>query len=144
MGDKVNLRWWEIDQIEKKQDLSEEIFKDRDLTGVNFSRKNLKKAILTCCTLINANFSGSDLQFARLNAANLKNANFQNADLRGTNLRGSSLIGANFLGANLRGTSFSGARFDKTTQFPEILQCSIDKYQSKYVTKHSDGTFTFL
>ncbi len=59
-----------------------------DLSGLDFTRRNLYGAIL----------KGTDLS-----RANLTGANFTLADLRGADLTGANLSGANFTGALMEG-----------------------------------------
>jgi hypothetical protein len=74
---------------------------DANLTRVNITGADLRKAILTGTDLTRANLSEADLSEAFLDCTNLGGAN-----LFDTVLRSAWLNGANFAGANLDGAIF--------------------------------------
>lgn len=104
-----------------------------DLKSVNFSRVNLKRAIITGnfskanfsgadllgANIAGANFSGTFLYMANLELANIGNIDFSGADLtkaylrkavfRDTNLRKASFAKADLSGVYFRGVDLSGA-----------------------------------
>ena len=94
----------------------------QDCPGCNFSRADLKEALLAGANLEAADLSGADLRYANLRRANLKGADLSNArlnhanlpgaDLRGCNLRNADLSGANLLLADFTGAELSGAKFN--------------------------------
>jgi hypothetical protein len=67
-----------------------------DLSGCNFSNRDLRHIDVEFANLTNAN-----LQITNLQNAILTNANLSGADLSGANLNAANLNGANFQGANL-------------------------------------------
>jgi uncharacterized protein YjbI with pentapeptide repeats len=75
-------------------DLSGEDFSFKDLMNVNFE---------------NADLSNCNLQFAFLFGANLKNANLANCDLSGAILQGCNLEGANLSNCNLTWATINNA-----------------------------------
>jgi uncharacterized protein YjbI with pentapeptide repeats len=76
-----------------------------DLSGVDFSGKDLSRADLR-----GANFTGSDLSGTTLREANLEDAVLRGADLRGVNFSESTLLGASLREANLQGVDLSVAK----------------------------------
>lgn len=79
------------------------ILRKMNLSKVNLGGANLKKADLSGVDLSGANLSG-----ANLSNANLRNANLSNADLRGANLQEANLQEANLNGALLDGANLTG------------------------------------
>ena len=92
-----------------------------NLWSADFSRSNLKGAILDNARLGVVNFGGSNAKCASFEGAILERANFQNTDLKGANLRDSMLFeatlenaklsNADLTGANTEGADFYGATF---------------------------------
>jgi len=85
-----------------------------DLSGVDLSAVNLRKADLIAVNLSGANLSGKDLSraqlgIANLTAADLRRADLSWADLATTNLTEADLSGADLTGANLFVTNLTGA-----------------------------------
>lgn len=78
---------------------TENDFINADLSGVNFSNKNLFGADFT-----NADLSGANLSHANLQNAVLINANLSSTNLSGANLKGADLTNAKLDGANTKGT----------------------------------------
>lgn len=82
------------------RDLKERDFSNRNLTNANLSNTNLQDAFL----------HGTNLHGANLYKANLFRANLFQANLSYTNLRETNLIGADLSGANLTGADLTGAK----------------------------------
>ena len=115
----------------------------RDLTGVDFSDRDLRGTFLRGKVLVEARFEGSVLRRAVLTRANLsgavlrgadlvgaqaKHANFRgavlvDAKLSGARLQGADLRGCDLVGAELGGAKLEGAKYGKTgkdeTRWPE-------------------------
>lgn len=88
-------------------DLSGVNFTKGDLKGVSLSGAKLSGAIFYRADLSNANLSGADLSKANLTLTDLSNTNFGNANLAGANLNGST------------GASLAGAVTTDTTTCPD-------------------------
>ncbi len=87
----------------------------RDLSGVQITKGDLRRASLRETDLASArlyavNLEGADLHGARLWHADLRRANLGAADLSGVDLRGARLESANLRNADLRGADLTGAR----------------------------------
>src|SRR5580692_4663825 len=88
-----------------------------DVSGLDFSGRNLADADFTGAVLEEVNMAGTRLDSASffgsdLRRANLKGASMRRADLRGASLRGANLIGADLYEADLReGTIAEKDRF---------------------------------
>jgi len=85
-----------------------------ELQGADLSRADLRWS----------NFRGANLRSANLSASilwgsTMANAQLANADLTQADLTGVDLVGADLTDALTEGASFLGARYDKTTRFPE-------------------------
>ena len=89
-------------------DLSMKYWIKSDLSGVDFSRTNLKGAILLIVNLRGANLSGANLEWANLFNANLFEADLSGANLFRTNFNQAILYGANLSEASLMETIFYG------------------------------------
>lgn len=86
--------------------------KNIDLSGLNFSGKDMRQADFTGCKmtrmdLSKANFSESRLYACDLSDSNLARCNFSRADLRGARIQSANLEQANFDKADLRVGGFS-------------------------------------
>lgn len=111
---------------------------DKDLSGLEMKKSDLKDMSLNYRKLLGADFSESDLSNASLQGCDLRNVNFTNstlyrtsfyqADIRGGNLQGATMEKVNFYGARLEGADLRGAKinnmevqatYDKNTQWPE-------------------------
>jgi uncharacterized protein YjbI with pentapeptide repeats len=114
------------------------LISDKDLSGLDMKKSDLRKMQLSYRKLIGADFSECDLSDARLQGCDLRNADFTNAklintilyeaDLRGANLQNAILNKTDFSQARLEGADFRGAKFedvefratyDKSTQWPD-------------------------
>ena len=85
-----------------------------DLSGINFSKAQLRVAYLRASDLTNSNLTEADLKGAYLNRANLNRADFTKATLRGANLSECNLIQTNFNSARLYFTNFTESSFEST------------------------------
>lgn len=96
-------------------DLSGIQIPEYDLTGVDFSNKNLNNAIfdsavLTSVNLAGASVSGTDFTGTGLTVAQLySTASYGSGDLSGINLSANDLTGWNLAGKNLANAGFSSA-----------------------------------
>ena len=94
-----------------------------DLSGANFSGRDMKKAILKGANLSDANLSRANLWSADLSGANLQGANltqakvwlvsFRGAKLSGANLSELQTIKADFSNADLTDTNIEEADFSR-------------------------------
>ena len=94
-----------------------------DLSGANFSGRDMKKAILNGANLSDANLSRANLLSADLSGANLQGANltqakvwlvsFRGANLSGANLSELQTIRADFSNADLTDTNIEEADFSR-------------------------------
>ena len=117
--DKARLVQEIITKGAKDRNLSGADLKRADLRRVNLSHANLSNVNLSHATLSNvkliranlsgANLSGANLSDAKLIYGNLSDANLSGADLSDANLSDAHLIRANLSGANLSGANLSGA-----------------------------------
>ncbi|MDF5714638.1 MAG: pentapeptide repeat-containing protein [Rhizonema sp. NSF051] len=87
---------------------------DANLTGVNFSKANLKSSYFGDANLTGVNFSDANLSSADFGDANLTGANLSHADLRRINLSSSNLSGANLSNANLSNANLTSADLSNT------------------------------
>ncbi len=102
----------------------------KDLRGLDLSRRNLPRAVLT-----SANLGGACLRDTNLTRASLVGANLRRADLRGATLVQASLQGADLTGANLDRADLSMALHDGDTRWPAgfvpegrgVILCAIGK-----------------
>lgn len=83
-----------------------------NLANTDLSGVNLSGAILSGANLKNANLSGVNLSNANLGGANLNNANISNANLTSADFRGANLDNANLEGAILKSTLLEGANLN--------------------------------
>lgn len=88
-----------------------------DLTGVDFSRENLKSVSASAANLESAIFYRADASGANFGGANLSKANLTLANLSNTNLGDANLAGANLTGAT--GAALAGAITTETTICPD-------------------------
>jgi uncharacterized protein YjbI with pentapeptide repeats len=88
-----------------------------NLSGVNFSKADLKGVSLSSATLEGTIFYRANLTGANLGGANLSKANLTMADLTNTNFGNANLAGANLSGSI--GASLSGAVTTDTTTCPD-------------------------
>ncbi len=98
----------------KKRDNAARLFDtkkcyDCDLSGVDFSNKNLAGADLEKSDLTNANLEKTDLRGANLKGALLIQANLRGADLKKADFYRADLTGADLTGANTESTLFDSA-----------------------------------
>ena len=77
------------------------VFSWADLSGLDFSGRNLADAELTGAILAGCNFAQARLDHANLFGADLQNCNFTGASLKRADLRGACLRGANLTHADL-------------------------------------------
>ena len=87
------------------------VFAWMDLSGLDFSGRNLTDtdfsgAIAVGCNLSGAKLDNANLFGADLREADLSNASLRRADLRGACLRGANLSGADLFEADLRDTNY--------------------------------------
>ena len=126
-------------------------FSNRDLRGIDASKRQLGGLIATGAALRNADFSQSDLQGANFAGANLSNAHlrrtdlrqacFLNADLEGADLSGADIRGTDFRGCSLIGSSFFDpaggpefkAKIDDSTVLPDEVLAPLFPMQLEYV-----------
>lgn len=80
-----------------------------DLSGLDFSGKNLKNVDLEQANLSDINFQAADMAGANLKGSNLRGANFKDAHLELANFYKADLSGADFTGADISGAIFYGA-----------------------------------
>lgn len=83
-----------------------------NLSGINLSKKSLRKANFQGLDLRDVNFSESNLYQADLSTCNLVQANFTNTDLYLTNFSNANLTNADFTGSNVRQANFTRAKLD--------------------------------
>lgn len=91
-----------------------ESFRRANLTGQDFSERDLANADMRQSNLIGVRFykaklNNADLRSANLTGAHLNEADLSNADLRNANLTGASMVSANFFSADMGRASMSGA-----------------------------------
>ena len=80
-----------------------------NLTGLDLSEANFKRANLTGAEILRADCGGADLSGADLTKARLVFSDFMRTSLSGANLSGAYLMWANLIGADLSGADLSGA-----------------------------------
>jgi hypothetical protein len=83
------------------------LISDKDLSGLDMKKSELRKMNLVYRTLIGADFSDCDLSDASLQGCDLRNANFTNSKLNGSTLYLADLRGANLQGVSIERTNFS-------------------------------------
>lgn len=88
-----------------------------DLSGVNYSKAELKGVSLSGAKLEGTSFYRADLSGANLGGANLSKANLTFANLSNTNFGDANLAGANLNGAT--GAALAGAVTTDTTTCPD-------------------------
>ena len=129
--------------------LGQPVMKDRDLSGNDFSHRNLDSADLSGAILRGASFHDATLRRANLQRADLRGADFTNADLTGADLRGAigpitlqnvkadganlsgieirgSLEGSSLRGADLRGGDLSAAYIGENVATSPLIGAVID------------------
>ncbi len=77
------------------------VFAWMDLSGLDFSGRNLTDTDFSGAIAVGCNLSGAKLDNANLFGADLREADLSNASLRRADLRGACLRGANLSGADL-------------------------------------------
>jgi uncharacterized protein YjbI with pentapeptide repeats len=87
-----------------------------DLSGMDFSRLELKSVSAAGANLSETMFYRADLTNANLGGANLTKANLNMANLTNTNLSNANLTGANL--GSTTGASLAGAITTETTTCP--------------------------
>ena len=127
-----------------------------NLTGWDFSGKNLENAIffgsdLSDANFANANLEGADFRFAILNGANfhqanLVDANFANVDLTKVNLSGMVLIDTNLSNVDLSWSNLSQTKFVNVNLTNANLVGSVLKYTDIIgsILNHADLTLANL
>ena len=93
----------------KRADLRRVNLSHANLSNVNLSHATLSDVNLIRANLSGANLSGANLSDAKLIYGNLSDANLSGADLSDANLSDAHLIRANLSGANLSGANLSHA-----------------------------------
>ena len=96
--------------------LERAVLVDAKLIGASLRGAGLFSANLKGAVLNDTDFSGADLVCANLECATLKSANLIDA-----NLDGADLSGADLSGAILERAKLTGAKYNKSTLFPEIF-----------------------
>lgn len=104
----------------KKRDNAARLFDtnrcyDCDLSGMDFSNKNLKGADLEKSNLTGANLEKADLAGANLKGALLIQANLRGANLKKTDFYRADLTDADMAGANTENTLFDSAELSGTS-----------------------------
>ncbi|MBD2358882.1 pentapeptide repeat-containing protein [Tolypothrix sp. FACHB-123] len=113
----------------------------KNLSGIDFSETNFRKAQLTLANLSNTNLRGADFYESKLDGSNLTGAyicganlgntdlaetNFTKADLCGASLNAAHIYRANFYEANLAQVDLMGARVVETNiEKANIDDCKI-------------------
>lgn len=105
----------EIDEIIRKHQMfltgrtggARAVVRDSDLTGIDFSGKNLSQSDFTGSVMTHANLSNANFESATLFGCELKHAQMQGvrlvrADMRGSDIECADLTGADLTGADLR------------------------------------------
>ena len=110
-----------------REQLVKQLFKqkqciDCDLSGLNFSGRDLEKFDLERANFANSNLSKTDLRKANLKGANLRGAMLQGADLRKADLYRADLRGADLSGARLDGALLDSASMDGSSAAPADVQ----------------------
>ncbi|MCP1101143.1 hypothetical protein M2454_000467 [Aequitasia blattaphilus] len=108
--------------LQKDQSLEGLGIEDMDLTGTDFSGKNLRVSVFRNVNLSHAKFCSSCLDNALFLDANLVDVDFSGASMHGTALRSNDLTGANLRGADLFSAVLEGAildnvKHDQTTKW---------------------------
>jgi uncharacterized protein YjbI with pentapeptide repeats len=111
----IDAKWrlvWEI---------SSQSAANRDLRGADFSRANLREAMLSGANLWRANLSEADLTQANLSRANLSEADLREANLEGALLLNTVLNGADLTACRVCGVSAWGIRLENAIQKDLII-----------------------
>ncbi|KAJ0735796.1 hypothetical protein HanPI659440_Chr11g0436391 [Helianthus annuus] len=105
-------------------DAENTIFHDATMDRCDFTRANLRGALLAganlesanlhCCRLCDADLRSAHLQWAKLTDVNLEGANLEKANLKAANLTGAKISKANLKGANLQGARLIGVKLEDT------------------------------
>ena len=133
--------WVKDDPKGKQADLS-----NQDLSGLDFSYRNLICIIMNNARLFSANLSYANLSHANLSGANLSDANLSEANLSYANLSYANISHANLSGANLSDANLSNADFSNSnienTKFPNFRICpeegqfyGFEKVQGNFILK---------
>lgn len=85
---------------------------NRNLGGVNWQKRDLRRRNLQGVQMGGSNLAGANLTGVDLSQTNLGGANLSGANLSGANLSQTDLRGANLEGADLRGTNLDAAYTD--------------------------------
>ena len=106
---------WRETSGDIRPDLSETSLSRRDLRGANLSRCSLADVHFNHSDLTAANFSRANVSRSSLNQARLSNSVFAEATLDGANLSGADLAGAelgyaSLVGAHLTETNLAGGK----------------------------------
>lgn len=120
-------------------------FKNRDLSGINFSGQNLEGATFLECNLENAEFRGAALSSIKFVSCNLNGANFELATLHKGELTTCSFKDTSFYGVNaaclcVDGGSGGGAWFNGANLYESRFH-DVDLTDTNFAkTKRSNWT----
>ncbi len=100
-----------------------------NLSGEDFSRRNLRKINFLGSDLSNTDFSHTNLKYAILKHCDLTRADLSHANLTGASLRDAILIGCNLVGADLTEADVKRADFELAMIYPtQLKNCKNLKY----------------
>jgi uncharacterized protein YjbI with pentapeptide repeats len=96
-----------------------------DLSGADFSGRDLRNMDLSSADFRGANFTKANLKAVNLSGANLSEARLDNADLTNANLSDADLTGANLFDADLTGVKVTPTTILKASLLRAKLSCKI-------------------
>jgi len=94
-------------------------FKGKDLTGKDFTDRDLQNSVFYYSILNNVNFQGANLKESNFHFAKLNNVNFEKANLEGTDFRLASLTDVDFKDAITKDVNFPRTKI-KFTNLSEL------------------------